>query len=239
VWDASIRQEVHVVREVLEGAFSPELATTLMFQALQAHGDVPRTPDDVLALCRGPLGAVVEERVGATIRNMVIDRLEQVLVRGSRDGTDIPIELDLDGDPTDTMVIPVVFQEPVSVVVLAAAEDFGRHLLAALGPERVRVKTVTSEDALRKAVFTAEPLLVLIDATQPPSTEPPVVVTSLKALPDSVQPVVWGTDMEYGADLIRTLVAMGVTANGLVQADGIAPLLDLVLSRYHQEQKQQ
>lgn len=234
MFEPSVRQEVHVVREVLEGAVAPALATELMFDALQRAGSIPASAEEVRAFCKGPLQEGLAAKLGDDVTAIVIERLEQVLDTGDRAGTDIPIDIDLD-EATETTVMATVWREPVSVLVLAGTDDFGASLYAALGASRVSVKTVRREDELRKAIFAAAPLLVLVDATMPPDLPRGVIATSFRGLPDSVLPVVWGSETEYGEGLASALQAAGVTAAiDLRFSEGIPPLLDLVLARYQE-----
>ena len=89
-----IQQEVHVVREVLEGALPPELATVMIFRALREVDELPRDTPSVLALCRGPLAEALTAKVGVDVTEEVLARIEQVLVRGDRTGTEVPLEID-------------------------------------------------------------------------------------------------------------------------------------------------
>ena len=232
MFEPTVREEVHIVREVLEGAFSPQLATQVMFEALQQSGAVPGSTEEVLHFCRTGLASVVEEMVGADVREIVLQRLEQVLVKGDRTGTDIPIEVDLDDDSV-TMVMPTVWRQPVSVLVLAGTPHFATQLHAALGDGRVHVTTVDGEEDTRRAVFSSAPLIVMVDATAPPSIDRGTIATTLRSLPDNVLPVVWGRETEYGDGLEQALQAAGVTATiSLRYGHGIGPLLDLVQARY-------
>lgn len=230
---ATVRQEVHIVREVLEGAFTPELATQLMFEALQAVGNVPTSEDQVLKFCRGPLAQIVEDMVGEHARAAVLLRLEQVLVKGDSTGTDIPIDVDLDPEPSLTMVMPTVWREPVSVLVVSSTGDFAQRLHAALGAARVTVATVDGETEVRKGVFQMSPLLVVVDATAAPSMERGAIATAFRGLPDNVLPVVWGAETEFGHGLAQAMLAAGVSnAISLRFGEGIPAFLDLVLARY-------
>jgi hypothetical protein len=233
VLQATVRQEVHIVREVLEGAFSPELATQLMFEALQAVGDVPTSPESVLKFCRGPLAQIVEDVVGQDARAAVLVRLEQVLVKGDMTGTDIPIDVDLEDEPSMTMVMPTVWREPVSVLVVSSTGDFAQRLHAALGASRVTVATVDGEMDVRKGVFQMSPLLVVVDATAAPRMERGAIAAAFRGLPDNVLPVVWGAETEYGDGLANAMRAAGVhAAISLRYGEGIPAFLDLVLARY-------
>jgi hypothetical protein len=233
VLQATVRQEVHIVREVLEGAFSPELATQLMFEALQAVGDVPTSADAVLQFCRGPLAQIVEDVVGADARTAVVLRLEQVLVEGNMTGTDIPIDVDFEPEPSLTMVMPTVWREPVSVLVVSCTGDFAERLHAALGASRVTVATVDGEMDVRKGAFQMSPLLVVVDATAAPTMERGSIAAVFRGLPDHVLPVVWGAETEYGDGLANAMRAAGIgNAISLRYGEGIPAFLDLVLARY-------
>lgn len=94
---ARVQDEVHVVREVLEGALPPQVATALMFTALRSLPSVPESRDAVLRMCRGPLSEALDKRVGDAARQVVVQRIEQVLSTGSRQGTEVPLEFDEDG----------------------------------------------------------------------------------------------------------------------------------------------
>lgn len=221
------------MREVLEAAFSPELATQLMFEALQAVGTIPASVEEVLSFCHGPLAQIVEDLVGSEARGAVLERLDQVLVRGDTTGTDIPIDVDFDAEPSLTMVMPTVWREPVSVLAVSSTGDFASRLHAALGASRVNVVTVDGEAELRKAVFQRSPLLVVVDATAPPSMERGAIAAGFRGLPDNVLPIVWGAETEYGDGLANAMRVAGVAnAISLRFGEGIPAFLDLVLARY-------
>ncbi len=225
------------MREVLEGAVAPELATQIMFEALDVVGRVPSSSEEVMSFCRGPLRSGVASRLGDDIAAIILERLEQVLTTGDRTGTDIPIDIDFDdAEPSVTAVMTTVWRQPVSVLVLASTKDFAERLFAALGATRVTVRTVATEAEIQKGIFSAAPLLVLVDATAPPNLARGVVATSFRALPDNALPVVWGRETEYGEGLAVALEAAGIgTSNSLRFSDGIGPLLDLVLSRSQED----
>ena len=225
------------MREVLEGALAPEVATAAMFAALQRHGRVPDSSASVLELCRGPLSEVLDSKVGSALRDQVIKRLEQVLVDGDMTGTDVPLDVDVEfeGEPSITMTMPIVWREPVSVVIVASEPTFAARLEASLGAARVHAVWVRDEATLRRAMFSESPLLLLVDATAPPELDEASLAVTLRSLPDSVLTVVWGNDAVYGERLLPALDSTGVEAVDLSRMEGIGPLLDLILSRYQDE----
>ena len=222
-----IQQEVHVVREVLEGALPPELATVMIFRALREVDELPRDTPSVLALCRGPLAEALTAKVG-------VDVTEEVLVRGDRTGTEVPLEIDvdLDDDVNVTAMMPIVFAAPVSVLVVSSKFRFAERLVASLGDERVYVTSAMDERELRKSVFTVQPLLVVVDGTAAPAMDDELLAKCMKELPDNALRVVWGDDTTYGRSVLEMLRSTGTHCVGIDEVDGIAPLLDLVLARY-------
>lgn len=229
---ASVTNEVHMVREVLEGAFAPEVATLLMFQALREHGSVPKSTDEVMHMCNTTLAEVIGARGGPEVARALLDRLEQVLLQGDRTGTDIPIDVDMDPEPSITMVMPTVWREPVSTIVISGQRLFADQLYACLGAARVKAHTAHDESALNKAIFSHAPLFVIIDATDPPDFDKATLVSALRRLPDSVQTVVWGAERGYADGFLEVCRASGIDAVGVDQAEGIGPLLDIILARY-------
>src|SRR5690349_19595584 len=63
-WKTMRRAELVMVREALEGVVSPTLATTLLFEALEASGrPPPATIEEMRAFAHGPLDDAVRKRM--------------------------------------------------------------------------------------------------------------------------------------------------------------------------------
>ncbi|MDH5492086.1 MAG: hypothetical protein OEY14_09035 [Myxococcales bacterium] len=235
-----VLQDVHIVREVLEASLPADVATAAMFAALQGvDGGMPSSKAEVLALCRGPLAAVLAKRVGAEVRDRVLERLEQVIVHGSRDLPDDPLDVDIDiseGEPSVTLTMPIVFREPVSVVVVSARDTFAARLEASLGAARVHANTAADARSLRRAVFSEAPLLVLVDTTVTLPGDVRELGAALGDLPGNVVVVVWGAEKQAATSLLAFLDANELEAVRLQTGDGFAPLLDLILARYAEEE---
>ena len=132
--------------------------------ALRDVSSLPQDRDGVIAMCRGPLATALRAKVGEDLTHEVLKRISQVLVTGNRAGTEIPIDLDLEEDDVEsTMMMPVVWHAPVSVVVVSSKLRFAERLVASLGDERVYVSSAKDERELRKLVFSAQPLLVVVN----------------------------------------------------------------------------
>ena len=225
-----------MVREVLEGVLTPEVATSVMFAALQRHGGkVPHSTEEVLALVRGPMRDVLGERVADDIRDDMVGRLERVLA-GEAEAADFSIDIEVDemaeGEPSVTATMPIVWKEPVSVVVLASGDTFGERLEASLGAARVHITRVTSVPQLRHATFSKAPLLVFVDASDPIDVEPLELARALHDLPANMVSVVWAADLRFGFELEPALASVGASPVRIELRDGFEPLLDLILARY-------
>jgi len=235
---SSVREEVHVVREVLEGALPPEVATAAMFAALSRwQGGVPSNLQDVLDLCHGPLREILERRVGDVVTGELMKRLDRVLVNGDRTGTDIPLDIDveLDGEPSITITMPIVWREPVSVLIISGRSTFSARLEASLGAARLHTTLATTVHEIRRTTFSEAPLLALVDCVSPPEISQADLASALKDLPDQVLVVIWGEDQSFGEALAPHLLASDVESVALSRHEGIGPLLDLILSRYKEE----
>lgn len=94
---------------------------------------------------------------------------------------------------------------------------------------------VGDEAALRKAVFAHSALLVLLDGLAPSALAPQALAGVLRSLPASTLAVLWGAEAPWSRDVLPALEAAGVRIVALPRAEGIEPLLDLVLARYRGE----
>ena len=222
----TVREEVHQVREVLEGAFSPEVATLMLFRALSANGAIPADRDETLALCRGSLLDVIGARTTPEVARTMLDRFERVLLKGDRSGTDVPLDVDLDPDATSLgMDMPAVWREAIVGIVVGAGPRFAEQLVAALGDERLRVSSTHDRASLDRALEACAPRLVVVDATEPPDIPADQLAATLERLPTDAPVVIWGAERDYADELFDA----DLDLVGVDQAEGIGPLLELVL----------
>lgn len=221
-----------MVREVLEGIVSPTVATAVLFEALEeSHEAPPETLEDMRRFARGPLGSAVRRKVRSEEAAAIVERVETLFARAA-EAESLSVEIVVDSaDVTATAQLTVV-KSPVPVLVLSGVESFARRLEACLGRDRIATTTVQDAGGLTRAVFAEEPIFVLVDATEPVPIDEVALTGALLRLPDSTTPVIWGSESRTGQDLIRRAERDGVNVVPIARADGIEPLLDLVLSRY-------
>jgi hypothetical protein len=124
-----------------------------------------------------------------------------------------------------------VVKRPVPVVVLTARGEFADRLVVCLGEDRVKTIAVSDDSALSKAVFAYSALVVVLDGAAPVSVDETVIAAALRRLPNGATTIVWASETDGGARLCASLERAGAAAVTLGRADGIEPLLDLILSR--------
>lgn len=229
-----------MVREALEGVVSPTMATTLLFEALEASGQAPpRTIEEMRAFASGPLDRAVRQRMrdddASQIREQVDALFARALARAPRTpSVEVELDVELDeedeADGTETAQMTTVAR-PVPVVVLTSREEFADRLVLCLGHDRVKTIAVSDEAALSKAVFAYDALVVVLDGASPTSADGAVVAAALRRLPNGATTIVWGSEAEGGVKLANALQRAGAACVPLGRSDGIEPLLDLILSR--------
>lgn len=227
-----------LLREALEGVVAPEVATALLFDALERSGrKPPATLEETRAFAEDALAKAVREKVRPEDASQILALIDDLFERAIEgDGVAIDVEVDEvafddDASPNATTQMAVV-QKPVPVVVLGAESVFADRLTACLGRDRVLAVGVSDEGAFRKAIFAYSPLIVLVDGTSPAAMDPGALTGALRSLPHNAMPVLWGAESGWSRAVLPGLESAGVALVTLVRSEGIEPLLDLVLARF-------
>lgn len=231
------RAELVMVREALEGVVSPTVATTLLFEALEASGrPPPASLEEMRAFAQGPLDEAIRRRMRQDDASQIRERVGLLFTRALEgDNAELDVDVDFGGeddasDGTATAQMTVV-SRPVPVVVLSARSDFAERLVVCLGEDRVKTIAVADETSLSKAVFAYSALVIVLDGAAPVKVDEAGLAAALRRLPNGATTIVWGSETEGGAALTSGLSRAGAAAVTLGRADGIEPLLDLILSR--------
>jgi hypothetical protein len=226
------------LREALERFVAPELATALLFEALELFGRPPPSRfEETRAFAASALAEAVCRKMGPQHASEILRSIDEVIARAADlEGVAIDIDVeapveDEDDDATVTTQMMVV-QKPVPVVVIGATGAFAARLSACLGDDRVFAVAVGNQASLRKAVFSYAPLLVIVDGVDPPAVDPSELAAALRGLPDATLPVLWAADSPWSADFLRRLEDAGVPIVTFPRREGIEPLLDMVLARF-------
>jgi hypothetical protein len=220
-----------MVREVLEGVVSPTVATALLFEALESSGQAPPgSVEEMRSFAKGPLNEAVRRRIRDSDASEIRERVDVLLARALDVGS-LELDVDVDGEDGAATAQMTVVRDPVPVVVLSARPAFAERLVACLGDDRVETIAVSDEAALSKAVFAHSALVVVLDGVAPAPVDGAALAAALRRLPNGATTILWASETEAGAALRAELDRAGAPVVTLGRADGIEPLLDLVLSR--------
>ncbi len=187
-------------------------------------------PSDAIELAsfvEGPLLSALRDRVDPSCTRQVFGAVHEILATAVA--------------PTQTHRVPrtwadeatasvSVLDAPVPVLIIASGPRLAVRLNAALGPDRVHVRSkgtrVAIEDALPDGV-----LVVIVDATDVPLIRPEELLDVLQGAAHDMTLVVWGDDLAYGRRVLDISRRMNRACSGLRLADGMESMLDLILSR--------
>lgn len=236
-------EELRAVRATLEEAVTPAQTSTILFEALAARdGDAPMTPDDVVALIRGPLRDVLAKRLAPGEVHRLLRKLEDAVAAAGAAGAPEGVEIAIESEPPPpdlvrerdaTQAVPTR-RAAVPVLIVASGRGFATRLAAALGPGQMVVATASDFEGIARAKAPLPPAIVVVDAASFPPIDPVALTKALQSLPATTVRVVWCADLPYGRQLVAALGSANVPAVALAQQDGIDPLLDLVRSRRSQ-----
>ncbi len=279
LFGAAIRQEVHLVEEVLESTFSREVVSEVLMDALD-RTTAPASRTDLVDFVRGPLRTVVADRLGTDVAEEIQGRIEARLGVAPRANAapplaasprvtvppplaaslkappkktpppprmdsgpleigELEISVEFDAEPErprterahrTTLQVPSAGESAVPILLIESRTTVSERLKLELG-NLVRVSSVSTEDALRRAVFAVAPLLVVVDAEQALDLGRGALATCLRRLPNSAMPVIWGCETPFGQGLVSALAEAGVEAITLKASEGFSSLRDLAQSR--------
>lgn len=228
------RPELRLVRERLESVLAPELAASILFEALAEVGGLPPASGEAtLALVQGPLARALARRARSADAELIVSELNEILhqIVGPAVTPATPMTRTKMRELDATLEIQLG-KGAVAVLVLAGKRDLAMRLEAALGPGRIATRTLsTLAEAiahLRAATF---PPIVLVDSVEFPAIEPVDLAAALRESPAGTVHAIWGADLAYGSVLLGELVERRVPATPLDRREGIEPFLDLVRSR--------
>lgn len=219
--------EIRLIRETVEGVLHPATAASVLFDALQEAGGVPGSPEDVLALVRGPLTRRLVERLGEETTQSLLDQLELML----RAIVAAPKVRKRPSRHEDTTRSVELSSETLPVYVLASSRAFADKLAAALGPHIMSAVLVTDDAMLADRLETVAPAFVLLDASDFPAIDPGALATRLAGVATDVVKAVWGADLPYGMAALAAAQEQGLALTPFDRREGIEPLMDMIRSR--------
>lgn len=229
--------ELRLIRETLEGVMHPSTASTIFFEALEASGgQLPRDATEALALVRGPLSALIAERLGEADRDSILGPLEQMLSSiAPREPT--PPEgaprkprrrASRHDEPTRSVELS---SETLPVFVLSGDKRLGELLKTVLGPDVLSAVWVGDTAMLHERMSLVAPALFVVDASNFPAVEPAEIVAAVSSMEQEIVTAVWGADLPYGQSLLTAAQDAAVTVTPFDRGEGVEPLMDLIRSR--------
>ncbi len=212
------------------------LARAVLFDALTQWGpQIPRSRLELTRFVRGPLRSVLHKYVRPEDAVSTLVRIENALAvvdwtdddsRPSLKPSTLPPP---PGAAGKTLALrPII--EVVRVLVVSTRPAFATTLELSLGSSLVKTEPAESLLALR-ASLERDVDVVLIDAGNPPPTEPTRLASVLNRAAPDTWIAIWGSELVFGMELARALEAGGVDCIPFLNREGIAPFVDLVRSR--------
>lgn len=227
---------MRMLREALEGVLSPDLATSLLFDALEPYGSrIPEGNDALLALARGPLFDAITKRVGEGEASAVLERVEELIKRSaaSRAPQAAPDAFASEERLATTTRMPVL-REAMTVLIVASGQGLSARLEASLGGETVLAYVISSPHNIRTKLRSADaPYMALVDATDFPQIDASLLADIFADGPPTLVRAIWGAELPYGRAIAAAMNQKGTPPLELKRADGVDSLLDLIRSRKH------
>lgn len=226
---------MRMLREALEGVLSPDLATSLLFDALEPYGSLlPEGNDALLALARGPLHAAISKRVGDSEAAAVLERVEELIARSARSQMpDQPIpDFFAEDERLATTTRMPVLRDAMTVLIVAAGQSLSLRLEAALGGETVLSYVISSPQAIRQKLRSSDaPYMALLDATDFPQIDVALLADIFADGAPTLVRAIWGAELPYGRAVATAMNQRGVPPIELKRSDGVESLLDVIRSR--------
>lgn len=226
--------QITVVREVLEGMVSPDVAVAVLFSALDMAGDEPKTADQWADFVAGPLRDALAQRAGEEVAGSVISQIGMIfrsLMPTHDRPFDVPNEREKRRSELPTGRFNIT-SGPTRVLVVAGSGGLARRLKTVL---RGAVVPMVLIDLSRATFFFEDfrPTLVVIDETDPIEADPLGLVKAFGMLPKDVLAVVWNHGSQRGDTLRAALEQSGRRVVHVDRgSDGVEPLLDIVKAHH-------
>jgi hypothetical protein len=216
------------IRESLATEISEGAAASLLLEALAKHGTrVPMDVDEVSDFVHGPLAELLTRRVSPELALRILREIDVILESARIPTQEHTIVEEYDEGPnTDTLT---VVSSAVPVLIASRTAALGQRLVSTLGADRIEPTTRTHEASLREALE-ARPLLVVVDASDPPAISPEDLARLLDEAPFTVR-AVWASELTYGRRFVEACERGGKPCVGARASDGLGPISDLVSSR--------
>jgi hypothetical protein len=210
-----------VLRDVIERSVDARLASAIIFEALSTDR-ASEVPADLAALqtfIEGPLRTALSRRLGSAPTSALLEAIETELLA--------PPPTDRQRNATLEVVVG---RGPVVVLVVSRSASLAVALRAALGGDRLGLRTASDAPTVEASVKKIQPDIVIIDAAEP-LRDMPSVAEAILAVPASTACLLWGRETPWGLRIGVELERRGQRFTPVDRTHGVEPLLDLVRSR--------
>lgn len=214
------------VRTELERVLPAGEAARAMLSALAAWGPRPPEGAEVDAFVVGPLRNALERLFSRDRSTSVLSSLQAALADGAADRPTPVVDL----NDRITGRIPLARNRPVPVLVVARTTALADRLQVIAKSERAAVSAFGALQALERAVATV-PLVIVLDAIDPPDLPAEVVVSTLARGPNHAHWIVWGAGRAHGQELVMLAELAGRSTIALREDEGIGVVVDVILAR--------
>ena len=220
-------ETVRLIRETLEEQLSRHDAAQILFDALSFERD----ERDLAAVLDGPLRVALLRRVTPEDAAAILRRVEEVVLSGAPSDSMPSIEVVVEApeDERPTGQLPSL-GGAASVMVFSATDELAVNLSLCLNRRAIIIQNVLSVREMT-AASTTPPDLVLVDCRLPAPIDHRILASALRGLGPGVLCIVWGVDLELGAHFVDALSGADVRVVPIALSAGVAPILDLLMSR--------
>lgn len=215
---------MYLVREALEGVMHPNLASSIVFEAMVRGGisELPVDPTAFREFVDGPLREATAHRIGASDAAALATQLSQVVERAAG-----PWRSRAEDRATTRMDVSA---GPVRVLVVSKGR-LAVWLRAALSGDSVEIRSVADVVTASEVLPAFTPLLGVLDASAlPHHADVDSIVRWLGSLPVDGR-VLWGVENAAAAPLMEALQSEGTACTSIDSRESVEPLLDLIRSR--------
>ena len=219
---------IQVIRETLDTVVAPDIASAALLEALDPYGGLLPAGDELNGFVQGPLKEALRKRLRGGSQ-AIIDQLESLIAPALANSK--PPPRPLWAEKTTAQV--AVGDGPVRVLVTASRPGLAIRLRVSVGSHRVAVLTASNAEGTHQMVRDSEPSIIVVDATDPPSSTPDALAQALRKGPGECLCIVWGSnDRLYARHVVRLLEGSSTLRVAPVdEREGFDPLLDLIRSR--------
>lgn len=219
---------MRLIREGLEAVIEPEVASAVVFDALEWENaaDLPGTHEELLQFLRGSVKKAAAVRLADDAVQQAVARAEELLKQ-----TFANVGTPTSNAGATTVRLPMI-EGPVRVILLSKSASLGVRLRAALGGERIRLQVCGTVEQLARMKERMQPDVFIMSADGIDGAAPGPLQVFVNDLPKTTTSVVWGSEVPALSKVINALEQSKRPILVMDRRAGVDPLLDVIRSRH-------